>query len=98
MRYPLILCALVALAGCDSHAAPQVAPPAHHVKIVAAKQENLESRFNIASHLMGGSSHKATTIHYLVASDSTVCEVGVGPYALAKVGQPYDCSDGWEIK
>lgn len=98
MRKYALLAVLVLLAGCDSHAAAPIAPPVAHVKVVAAHQENLESRFNLASHLLGGSSHKATTVHYLVAQDGSVCEVGIGAYALARNGQPYDCSGGWEIK
>jgi hypothetical protein len=31
------------------------------------------------------------SVHYLVATDRTVCRVGVGTYILAKPGERYTC-------
>jgi hypothetical protein len=93
MKLALALAASLLLIGCELPPPPPP-PPA---KVVVLKKEVVESRISAWDTMTKkGVTTKSQTVYYLIASDGTVCEVGLSEFVVTKEGSTKSCE--WEVK
>jgi hypothetical protein len=86
---------LVCIIGCDSQTS--YVPPSPVSKKIIAKEAPVEQRMGIDLFADRPLRQKSVTIHYLVAEDGSVVEVGLSDYAATEIGSNYS-STAWARK
>ncbi len=82
------------MTGCEAYV-DQSAPKI--TKKIIAKEAPVEQRMGCDFFADEPLRQKSVTIHYLIAEDGSVVEVGVSEYAIAQVGSNYTAS-AWRQK
>ena len=93
-RALLSFAAALALAGCDATVRLEPEPVA---KRIIAKEAPVEQRMGFDLFADETFRQKSVTVHYLVAEDGTVAEVGLSDYATTEIGGLYSTSN-WQRK
>lgn len=91
------ICGALCVAGCDIENSTHYEPPPPVSKKIVAKECPVEQRMGFDVFADQPLRQKTVTIHYLVAEDGSVAEVGISDYATTQIGANYSIT-AWTRK